>query len=270
MLNMTFDIPKVSLPFLTTAVHEGHDVRDEVRDHMYIDEKTRYREEDPYTGILTAISPNRIINWISRFEVDVNRSCEKAIYRNPEDAWGLKVWKENVPEPIFNGSMEIYNTFYRRLYRHLKRIIDVNGYVLVYDIHSYNYRRKDEDDPVDNPEVNIGTGKMNRDQWGPVVDQFIRILSNYDFYGRNLDVRENIKFRGGYMAEWIHKNFKAQAVVLPIELKKFFMDEFSGEVDLGQLFELKNALSSTISPVLMETRRITETVLSIDEDSTQK
>lgn len=73
-------------PLLAAAVHDGHELRDEVAELIALDEATRLREEDPFTGEWTAMAPNRMVVRRSRFEVDVNRPRETAVYRTPEDA----------------------------------------------------------------------------------------------------------------------------------------------------------------------------------------
>ena len=79
------------------AIHNGHDVDQEVEKYFVIDEFTRLREEDPFTGFLAKISQNYMIVHTSRFQTDLNRSREEALYRTPEQAWGLDVWKKDVP-----------------------------------------------------------------------------------------------------------------------------------------------------------------------------
>ncbi len=37
-------------PIVATAIHNGHDVRPEVRELLAISEEDRLREEDPFTG----------------------------------------------------------------------------------------------------------------------------------------------------------------------------------------------------------------------------
>ena len=37
-----------------TAVHSGHDLRDEIRERMVLDEQVRFREEDPFTDAIGA------------------------------------------------------------------------------------------------------------------------------------------------------------------------------------------------------------------------
>ena len=125
---------------------------------------------------------------------------------------------------------------------------------MVLDLHSYNHRRSAPDappaDPALNPEVNVGTGAMNRKLWAPLADRFMKDLRSFDFMGRNLDVRENIKFKGGYFSRWIHENFPESGCALAVEFKKFFMDEWTGEKDWKQTQTIKDALQSTIPGLL--------------------
>ena len=52
------------------------------------------------------------------------------------------------------------------------------------------------------------------------------------------------------MAAWVHQNYAEHGCALAIELKKVFMDEWSGEIDTGRLGQLGEALVATIDPVL--------------------
>ena len=75
-------------PVVATAIHNGHKVREEVGHLLALSEAERLREEDPFTGIWTDIAKTRIIANFSRFQVDLNRPREGAVYTKPEDAWG--------------------------------------------------------------------------------------------------------------------------------------------------------------------------------------
>ena len=87
---------------------------------------------------------------------------------------------------------------------------------------------------------------MNRSRWGSLVERFINDLSNNEFQGQKLDVRENVKFRGGNFSRWIHETFPDTVCALAIEVKKTFMDEWTGirnDVDFAAIHE---AFASTI------------------------
>ncbi|MDX1812359.1 MAG: N-formylglutamate amidohydrolase, partial [Gammaproteobacteria bacterium] len=85
--------------------------------------------------------------------------------------------------------------------------------------------------------------------WAPVVDVFLNQLTSFNYLGRQLDVRENIKFRGRQFAQWIHARYPDSVCVLSIEVKKFFMDEWSGMGDPVQVQALRQALASTLGGV---------------------
>jgi hypothetical protein len=91
---------------------------------------------------------------------------------------------------------------------------------------------------------------MDRDRWGDVVDRFIADLRAFDFLGRRLDVRENVRFQGGQLARWTHETFPEAGCALAIEFKKFFMDEWSGTPDPVQIAAIGQALRATVPGVL--------------------
>ncbi len=241
-------------PLIATAIHDGHAVREEVAAHLALSDSERLREEDPYTGEWAQVAPTRVIGTRSRFEVDLNRPRDKAVYRTPEDAWGLKVWNDDPPDEMFKRSLAQYDAFYGAMHELLEETANSHGCFVVYDIHTYNHRRGGPDgapaDPQGNPQVNIGTGTMDRSRWASVVDTFIEKLGAFDFPGGSLDVRENVKFFGGNWPRWIHENFPTTGVAIAIEFKKFFMDEWTGEPDRNQVAAISAALSSTIPAVL--------------------
>jgi N-formylglutamate deformylase len=263
MIGIQTKINAFTSPLLVAAIHNGHEIRPGLNKYLFIDEYDRLREEDPYTEFFTGISGNSIVVNTSRFEVDLNRPREGAVYRTPGQAWGLKVWKDDVPFYIWEYSYGEYDYFYELLERIINPFIDYWGYIIVYDVHSYNYRRKGmneaENNLHENPEVNIGTGSMNRQLWEGVVENFIEVMENYNFFGRRLDVAENVKFKGGYFSKWIHSRYPDKSCVLSIEFKKIFMDEWTGAVNIAMINELKKALKETIPAVLKAAKEIAVT-----------
>ena len=241
-------------PIVAAAIHNGHDVRPEVSRLLALDDQTRLREEDPFTESWTSIAPTQIVGLRSRFEIDLNRPRNRAVYLTPEDAWGLQVWRHPPSREIVDRSRALFDAFYRTMRHTLRDLTKHHGRVVVLDLHSYNYRRAGPDapsaDPALNPEVNVGTGTMDRRRWARLVDRFLEDLRNFDFLGRRLDVRENIKFFGGNFPAWIHKTFPETVCVLSLEIKKFFMDEWSGEPYYDQIAVIGKALEGTVPGVL--------------------
>ncbi len=240
---------------VAVALHDGHEVRAEVAPLFAIPAAGRLREEDPFTAVWTAIAPTTVIVRRSRFEVDLNRPHEKAVYRTPADAWGLMVWQRPLSDEVLERSLAIHSEFYAALEELLTRLVDRHGRVVIYELHSYKHHRRGPaapfDDPELNPQVNLGTA-YNDPKWRPVLERFMRELRTHDFPTGKLDVRENIKFEGGYFARWIGEKFPATICNLCIEFKKFFMDEWTGVPDPALLAAITSALASTIPGVLEE------------------
>jgi hypothetical protein len=161
---------------------------------------------------------------------------------------------------MVESSLATYDAFYGAVGDLLRRMVLRFGRVVVYDLHSYNHRRgglqAPPADPADDPELNLGTGSMDRDFWAPVVTGFMDSMRRFEFCGRRLDVRENVKFQGGHFSRWIHETFPGYVCVLAIEVKKFFMDEWTGRPDRTQLGAVRDALRSTVPGVLEELRRM--------------
>lgn len=243
------------------AIHDGHEIRPDVEAAMKLSEEGRLREEDPYTGRIAELFDTRIVVRRSRFEVDLNRPRDKAVYRRPEDAWGLEIWKDDeLPESIVAESLAEYDAFNRDLFALLDRVRERCGRFVVYDLHSYNHRREGPEGPAadeqENPEINIGTKHIDVDVWRPVLDRFMEDLRHQPFGDHLLDVRENVKFGGGNFAARIRERYGADACVIAIEFKKVFMDEWSGEADDRAVEQLKDAVAATMEGVVEEVGRL--------------
>jgi N-formylglutamate deformylase len=241
-------------PLMAVALHDGHEVRPEVAELFAISESERLREADPFTASWTVIADTQLVVKRSRFEVDLNRPRKKAVYLKPEDAWGLTIWKQQPPPEVVQQSLAQYDAFYALIEQICTDLERRFGRFVIFDLHTYNHRRNGPDgspaNPTRNPEVNVGTGSMNRAYWAPVVERFLGDLRQFDFLGRQLDVRENIKFSGGHCPIWVHRRFPESACVLAVEFKKFFMDEWTHQPDPVQLDAIRRLLQSTVPGVL--------------------
>lgn len=220
---------------------------------MILDEDTRRREEDPYTGSLAARVGSHVTVNRSRFEVDLNRPPTNAIYETPEDSWGLRVWRDRPDSDLVSASLALHRDFYHRLGEVLDELVRRQGGFVLYDVHAYNHRRRGPEAPADlpdhNPTVNLGT-RWLPPRWKAVAEAFLESMSCGVLAGTPLDARENVKFEGRYVAQFVHDNYGNVGCALAIEFKKVYMDEWSHALDGRALDELGAALSSSTGPVL--------------------
>jgi len=246
--------------FIATAIHNGHDVRPDVAAELALPEADRLREEDPHTDEIGAFIPARVVVHRSRFEVDLNRTREEAVYRTSEEAWGLDILREPpLAEALVAGSLDVYDAFYAELAGRLDPVAE-RGPFVVFDVHSYNHRRDGVDAAEapgeDNPEVNVGTGSVDHQRFGTVVDTFMESLRAAPTSAGALDVRENVRFRGRQLAAWTHARYPGRGLVLALEFKKTFMDEWTGDVDRARVGELARALAGTIPDIERSLREV--------------
>ncbi|AHM59778.1 N-formylglutamate amidohydrolase [Flammeovirgaceae bacterium 311] len=266
-----FDVAGGEGPLVATAIHEGHLIRPVLNAYIGLSAKQRLREEDPHTGRLAALFPDHIIANYSRFETDLNRARNKAVYLKPEDAWGLHVWRESLPRDEVDESLKNYDLFYSAVEKYFADIINRHGFLIIYDLHTYNHRRGGpQSKPADadkNPEINIGLGNMNVEQWRPVLNAFTSNFKRAFAAGEEPDIRENVKFEGGHFMHWVHDRFGSNACAISIEFKKTFMDEWTNEVDQAHLEQLGKALKSTEAEVVERARLLFSKPINNDRTS---
>jgi hypothetical protein len=232
-------------PVLATAIHDGHELRGEVERAMQLADLDRLREEDPFTGQAAAAVATHIVAHRSRFEFDLNRGPDEAVYETAEQCWGLDVWRALPLDPgLVERSLAIHKAYYRMLGQLLDEVSAAHPRFVVIDVHSYNHRRDGPDGPPTPqdkaPDINIGTFSMPREQWSFLMDPLIEAMRAFDFNGRRLDVRENVAFQGkGEQTRFVHQRYPGKGCAIALEFKKFFMDEWSGEPDLRELAAMR-------------------------------
>lgn len=252
-MEIRYSIQTADSPIIALALHDGHEIAKELESHLKLKPHEVFREEDPYTGELADLPVNSLVVHTSRFQVDLNRSRDKAIYVEPEAAWGLEVWDDVVKEQHVEHLLKSYDRFYSMVGEWLDSIIRRHGYFLILDIHSYNHRRDDPNNSapeIENPQINIGSA-YNHPKWQPLVERFVGYFSHAHVAGCKPDVRENVRFKGGGFSQWVNQSHGEQGCVLSIEFKKTFMNEWTGRVDITHLQELKRMMEGCI-PLLMD------------------
>ena len=237
-------------PIVATAIHDGHDLRPEVAAMIRLSEDERLREEDPFTGQAIVDVPTHIIAHRSRFEFDLNRGADDAIYLTREQSWGLEVWREPPAPELASRSFAIHAAYYAMFGQMLDAVADQHDRFVLLDVHSYNHRRDGpEGEPAPQemaPDINIGTFSMPREQWACLLDPLMEAMRGFDFNGRSLDVRENVAFQGkGEQTRFVHARYPGRGCAIALEFKKFFMDEWTGVPQPEELEAMRRFINFT-------------------------
>lgn len=247
-LQVNYHIQTVDSPFWSFAIHDGHHIDDDLLPYLLLNSKQRLREEDPYTALIAELPINQFVVGTSRFQLDLNRSIEESVYLRPDQAWGLTVWKENLPSTFLEILYKKHRDTYRIIERHIQTTIQKYGFFVVLDVHSYNVKRESISQDIDeeaNPQINLGT-YYNDLKWRILTESFLKAIQNQKLYGESIDVRENIKFKGGYLNQFINSNFGDKGCVFSIEFRKDFMNEWTGEPDVQRIAACKQLLINTV------------------------
>lgn len=205
--------------FVCGAIHNGHQFRKELWANCLHTEYDRWFEEDPETKKMVHSHPIVIAGCDSRFEYDLNRAPDKAIYK---DAWGKKLWKNPLPKYQKNKSLKKHNNFYKVVHVLIKKLEEKFGIAIVYDIHSYNWRRWKREVPT----WNLGTGKVDNNRFRNEIESWRAILAQTPLPVKIKSTSLiNDTFQGnGYFLEYITKNFK-NTLVLATEVAKIYCNE---------------------------------------------
>ncbi len=212
------------VPFICAAVHNGHQFRKSLWENCLHTEYERWYEEDPCTKEMVRSHPIVIAGRDSRFEYDLNRDPENAIY---EDAWGKKLWKKALSEEERELSLKKHASFYKVVRALVNQIEKQHGTAIVFDMHSYNLKRWDRDVPT----WNLGTTNIDNQRFGAIVDSWSKKLGAMDLpNGIKSTSKINDTFQGnGYFLKYITKNFK-NTLVLATEIAKVYCDEETGVI----------------------------------------
>ncbi|UCE94801.1 MAG: N-formylglutamate amidohydrolase, partial [Flavobacteriaceae bacterium] len=152
-------------PYACAAVHDGHKLRKELWDNCLHSAYETWYEDDPATKEMVADHPVVIAGMDSRFEYDLNRAPESAIY---EDAWGKPLWKNPLSEEMKSKSLEKHKAFYTVTEALIKKLESIHKVCIVYDMHSYNWKRW----PREIPTWNLGVQNVDNDRFGKSIESW--------------------------------------------------------------------------------------------------
>ena len=207
--------------YVCGAVHNGHQFRSELWANCLHTEYERWYEEDPATKQMVQTHPIVIAGCDSRFEYDLNRAPAHAIYT---DAWGKQLWKSSLSKDMKTKSLKKHHNFYKVTHALMTKLEALFGVCVVYDMHSYNWKRWDREVPT----WNLGTSNIDNNRFGGAVEEWRMSLSTMKLpNGIKATSKINDTFQGnGYFLKYITQNFK-NTLVLATEAKKVYCDEIN-------------------------------------------
>jgi len=228
-------------PAMCAAIHNGGNLRTSLVENCLLTEAERYYEEDPYTGSFIEQQPITLIAHDSRYEYDLNRNYDECVY---ETAWGKEIWKQPLSAEEIAISKEKHAQFFRVVSAIVEALAKDFGFCVVYDMHSYNYRRHER---TDLPVFNLGTTSVKSEKWRPIINAWLATLNTMKVDGIEVTAAENDIFYGkGNLAAHCHSLYD-DVLVLATEVKKVFMDELNGEADTTVLPSLQKVFNQTVS-----------------------
>ena len=207
------------VPYACGAVHDGHQFRKELWENCIHTEYERWFEEDPETKEMVKTHPIIIAGCDSRFEYDLNREPERAIY---EDAWGKQLWHNPLTTEMKEKSLAKHANFYKVIHALISKLEDKFGVCIVYDMHSYNWKRWDREVPT----WNLGTSNVDKNRFGNEIESWRAILEKTPLpNGIKSTSKINDTFQGnGYFLKFITQNFE-NTLVLATEIAKIYCNE---------------------------------------------
>lgn len=228
-------------PLICAVIHNGQRLRADLSKLFLLSKQEKFHEEAPYTDELISSFPIQLIANDSRFEYDLNRA--KALSTYFKRANQKQIWQKPLTQKQRLISHKKHESFYKVLEAIVTAIEKQFGNAIVFDIHSYNYKQLD----INAPTFNIGAEQIDVERWGQVIRQFERRLNKIELPNLDVYAETNKVFHGrGYFISHINAHFD-NTLVLPIEVKKVFMDESTGELYPLVLEELKSGFKNAVS-----------------------
>ncbi len=236
-------------PYICAAIHDGHQFRKSLWEKCLHTEYDRWYEEDPCTRQIIQSNPIVIAGSDSRFEYDLNRAPENAIY---EDAWGKQLWKEPLADKEKAKSLEKHQTFYGVVHALVKQIENKYGIALVFDMHSYNWQRWDRAVPT----WNLGTTNIDAKRFSQLAASWSKKLASIALPNGIVSTSKiNDTFQGnGYFLKYITSHFN-NTLVLATELAKVYCNELDGTIYPEVVSAVEEQLKELIPQQVSEFQR---------------
>lgn len=230
---------KEYVPLVCVALHDGSAFPSELEQHCLLTTEERIFEEDPHTAKLVTAQSIVVSGLDSRYYYDLNRPPE---HSDQITVFGRRVWKNDVHH-LSSLAKQRHERFYELVKELIGKLVELYGFCLIIDVHSYNYSRIDHETPL----FNLGTTELKREDEHLFVQRWKQELADVKFPGVQLPVAENDVFLGkGYFLQWVQKEFPLTCVTIPVDIKKIYCDEVTGVVYPLQFRRVARELNKAI------------------------
>lgn len=208
--------------YVCGAVHDGHQFRKELWNNCLHTEYERWYEEDPCTKQMVQSHPIVIAGLDSRFEYDLNRAPDTAVF---DTAWGKQLWKAPLSSKMRHRSLQKHSNFYKVVHTLIHKLEELHPKVIVFDMHSYNWKRWDREVPV----WNLGTINIDNSRFEGIVKSWAQKLGGIVLpHEIKTTIGINDTFQGnGHFLKYITQTF-SNTLVLATEISKIYCDEHTG------------------------------------------
>jgi len=115
-----------------------------------------------------------------------------------------------------------HSNFYKVVHALISKLEEKFGVCVVYDMHSYNWKRWTREVPT----FNLGTSNVDNERFGDIVEDWRALLSKIELPNDIASTSKiNDTFQGnGYFLKYITEHF-SNTLVLATEVKKIYCDE---------------------------------------------
>ncbi|WP_158224597.1 flavohemoglobin expression-modulating QEGLA motif protein [Agaribacterium haliotis] len=208
-------------PSLCTALNSGHKLRGKLHPLCAASEELRLKSEAPYSDQLIQAMPITLIAQDSHLEYDLSRPLSNCIHNEIN---GKKLWHKRLPPKERGISVDKHRAFYRILDILISELERRFGALVIFDINAY---------PNDSGTANDASFKLlsehiNSERWPKAVDLCLQYLSRIELPNLPVNVAEQHVQASNYLSLHVSSRYE-NTLVLPLAIKKVFIDELSGE-----------------------------------------
>ncbi len=236
-------------PYITTSLQSGHRLRGEIASNCLLSEDERLKMESPYVDDLISSMPIVIQALDSVAEYNLALSSENSTCLH---FLGQEVWDNSELDSIKQTALEKHATYYRILQYLTEQVHKDHGVSIIYDFSAFT-SLDPQDEISDRAEFELVTNWIDKRRWSKEVDSLVQRLQSVEV--PNIDVNViagSTQERENYQAKYVKKHL-AQTLLLPVQIKKFYMNEFKGEKYPLVMEHLGEAIKATVSGHAAET-----------------